>query len=797
MAVELVDIKLYDEFTGSGGGGTKYLLGVLGDKITAELTFDVYWATEEVDLIFTAAGDTIERDDNGSFIDDGFKVGDTIVTDSPTNPGPFTITAISDSIITVAEALADESWPDGSVFGETPVTAIDYFFNLIENNAPDDFDSLTDLENAQMYTASGLDPTAPPATTAMTPVGNSMGWQQSGLTVDIDTVSFTNHRQRFTVTHEFFITPLFRPDQIQNIRDGIPPAPDYFGNRKALRYAAKIDAKFTDMDPEIPHTSDFEMGPGNTGWFDELANGRAPKYELLSITYTDDATAAVVDGLQSCRKTNVDIRLSSVGLFTAGQKMVLNQMYLPLDSADFINTKDTDLIANFRFDRAFLTEGAAAIDGEQFGTDAQSITDAQAVLIGVNEMKITYSFDPAAAYTTFIGGKDDTNRNYAIFVTPQLEAITTTEEMDRTAVLCDTQEYLCDTDDAALWVIEDKVKIYKSASLYTDGRDTIEGFDQDQLVARAQFKVASNQASPGLLTKMEVKIEAEHATEDPVELQVDSFSMADFPADCDDIQEIDLTVPLNYTYDSEDPRNYISFQRVPASDTGVYRFYQMDYPFKLRWEKWRQLAEAAKCFQPATQDWSIYALQSGWSLKMNIYATVEADGVETLFKHQIDMVVKGRDVSFDGITVGELITYRMYGSPPYETDLEGQLSINENTLIRASFTGDFSAFPSGYTAYEGIIRLDSRRVGGINFIRECSSVVDLEDGSPFVAKATLTVVSASLITVEAEIDYTLLDPNTSYYLSARLDAYNDSEAEILQENGMAILQEDLFAILQE
>ena len=65
-----------------------------------------------VSISFDGPGKTITRS-TGSFLTDGFVVGNKINTDSSTNPGPFTITNVTALVITVSEAVttqAASSW---------------------------------------------------------------------------------------------------------------------------------------------------------------------------------------------------------------------------------------------------------------------------------------------------------------------------------------------------------------------------------------------------------------------------------------------------------------------------------------------------------------------------------------------------------------------------------------------------------------------------------------------------------------------------------------------------------------
>jgi len=63
--------------------------------------------TGAINLTFIAATSKITRS-SGSFITDGFVVGNLCTTDSSNNHGPFTITYVSALEIVVAEALVDE-----------------------------------------------------------------------------------------------------------------------------------------------------------------------------------------------------------------------------------------------------------------------------------------------------------------------------------------------------------------------------------------------------------------------------------------------------------------------------------------------------------------------------------------------------------------------------------------------------------------------------------------------------------------------------------------------------------------
>ena len=60
-----------------------------------------------ISITLAATGKTITRG-SGSFITDGFVIGNKITTNATNNPGPFTITDVSALVITVSETVVDE-----------------------------------------------------------------------------------------------------------------------------------------------------------------------------------------------------------------------------------------------------------------------------------------------------------------------------------------------------------------------------------------------------------------------------------------------------------------------------------------------------------------------------------------------------------------------------------------------------------------------------------------------------------------------------------------------------------------
>src|SRR3989304_8927276 len=145
----------HPDFSYGGTNYTEYLLGSVGLKVNADIRVEVAWSIENVNMRYLASDDSIERLDGNTFVADGFKQGDTIVIESTaSNNMTTTISSISDdgTILYVAGALTDEI-VISDIFGETPITSIDFYPNRVENSTEFSTFDLTDRETEPKYFA--------------------------------------------------------------------------------------------------------------------------------------------------------------------------------------------------------------------------------------------------------------------------------------------------------------------------------------------------------------------------------------------------------------------------------------------------------------------------------------------------------------------------------------------------------------------------------------------------------------------------------------------------------------------
>ena len=623
----------------------------------------------------------------------------------------------------------------------------------------------------------------------MSVVTNSKGWFNTSSrwsnTPKITSVSWTSYKQIFEITHDFYITPFFLAGQKQNLKNGIPPAVSYYLNGNALKYIFKVDAKFDNLNPDIPHTSNYTFPQGNTAWFNEFLNGIDPEYTFDSITYTDVSTGYVVTEIDPNKQIDVDIKIKSKnGHFTnavgfyPGSPVAINICYLPENTSDYINTT-TDLDYNFIHDRVLTTIGATAVNGEYYATDLKQLTNVQATYVDAYNATITFRYDASADIKSRIASKDILNRSYLIWVTPQ-KTVANTNELDRNAIICDVNDYVINLDDAKLFKVNPYVKLYEYPNTplsYTEFYTDYKGFITDSVIANVIFGV---EYTPGvysnpskILKALTVRIVATDGTNE-FELQRQGFNFEN-TYDQDGYSQISTLQNNQYQLSSSDYRN-LTFLRVsPTHDfttvTASYHAYELNVGFKLRHEQWRQLQNYDPTFVTNhTQKWSTYSgTPTGWDIKLNIYASVydPTTNHTTDFTHITSLGVK--DESYDNGIDCMVETFNEAGTITANLDIYG----DQNTLVKASFTGDFSTMPSYYTDYYAILYIDNDPNGGITYIDECTTLEAPLSTSKWKQQATFTKVSDTLIEITGIIDYTkLTTQNGKYILTARLGYHN-------------------------
>ena len=781
MSFIFTDISFTDEFTGAGGGGVPYINGGVLSKHIATIQGYFYLAYLNKTLTFNAATKTITNADVldlTSFLDDGNLIRKGLQPDrtieiegSASNDGTYTIDTISEDgrTITTVEALINEVSVSGvSIFDDTPVTALDFYYNLIPLTSQESYLSLTDRQAIQRFIADGL------AANVTTPVNmlvgsSSFGWVTNTITntttgetseVTVEGADWVFHQQKFKIIQQFSIAPFATAAQIQNFQN--ISAPDYFRDGNALKYICRIDGKFSFTDPEIPHTGASTDMRGLTNWFNENNIRTRAEYYLDSVVYADGMTGDPLTSLDIEKSVDITITIKSrTGQFTVdASEMVLDFLYIPLNESRYIGTPDTTLRQNLLNDRKFLLIAANG-NGEFYGTDYQVLTNITFTYVGVNTVEIDFSVSFASALKTFLKTLPISNRNFVFSVTTQDSDITTTIQNDRVPVLCPINQIEWDKSDPSIIESVDTARIYHFPQINYSPRNSVSGWEGDTVYVQFPFRVKEDYADIPKIMEAGFQVVVTKAGEEDFILEekiFDTSLVRKFEgAQTIDIEERKNFIDLPYEYNVSSLKRDSSFDDiVSGSGNESMLGFLAHHAFVLRYDYWNKIIQDAERFrfsifkdiETPTEAWNTLQ-QNGWVLQIRFVCEINHGADEANFTETFDQYW-----DIDCKAVGDPPD----GSPIFESTVEyidyetgivtSGISKGGKTIIKRTYIGDTSNIPAGYNSFFGYIFADYEG-GGITTKRFASTEFDSEDDSPFTAyrdtgRADKTWASANL-----------------------------------------------------
>lgn len=345
------------------------------------------------------------------------------------------------------------------------------------------------------------------------------------------------------------------------------------------------------------------------------------------------------------------------------------------------------------------------------------------------------------------------------------------------SVIMDVNVLQCDKDDSTLFTIIDEWQFFEYPHCNGTGYSSFNLFKMDTVLTKGQFYIKKGtSADPIYLKNISVSIIAarQNGVEEVV-LETFPINTEGILPNCDNIQEIDFSQSRDFIIPDGDCRNEIRLFRVPTLDIAGYAAYELIYPFKVRWEEWRQLADAGRCFPTATQDWTVYANTSGWTPKFSVKAEV----FDTSTNHTTEFEHITWGAIIDPCDIPYSVEFNTFDSTGVNS-FEEVIAKDIDTYVEATITGDFN----GYTADQlyGILSLDAWSVGGVAYVHEIGTRLSVDADGVWKGNsagtslvATLTKVSNTTMKLSAFIDYLYLPKDTDQFiLSAKIREYHQS-----------------------
>jgi len=719
-------------FTDEYGSTTNYLMGCVGDKITANINFSVEWNTTDVSMVFSPSNNTITRNDcggGGSFINDGFNVGDLIEVSnngaSNVVNGTYSIINVSPSTITTDKTYsATVSTSAGYLYGITPISNIDFYYNLIGNNDAATYNSLID-NTIQKFTGTTM-------SGVLNPVGKDRAWTIGSISGSqsvplLNTLPKTGYTQNFNIQFPFLITPLFLSNQLSSLQNGGLNAPSYFINQ-CLKFIYQIDIRFSTTAPQAAQSSlgNVSFPNGNTAWFDSffptgIVDGYGnlitePVFDITSVNYYNAITGATISELSLNEPTNVVVYGSNIdtpAFNVGGDKYVLNFMWLPTAQSSYQNSS-LNMRQLLCHDRVVSTIGSTvSVNGDQYGTGYQSITGLTSSIILDSNFRLSFTINLGeTVWNNLISSPD-----YIIWMTPQ-----STVQTDRTALIIDVNTPSYSTNNLNLLQLITKtfsagtysvvntnggVNFYNQlVNINTPSSTYFSGAAGSYGLAEVDFYLLNGTNMTGFRASVDCIVNGPNYS--------NTFNVYQWNAQLtNSFNGVNNNVNINqsngFLLPSYDNRNNISFTRNSNFDTATYSAYNFSYGFQVGYEWWQNLSTFDPIFNNYhSQYWPVYStgrvgnvvnlLPTGYSTKLVFNLTwtlIDSNGITTTYVRQSDFIALDNYNNSYTNASATFSTYDLNGR-----NLNGVIPSNTPFKLVSTWTMATYSYPGGHLVGE-------------------------------------------------------------------------------------------------
>jgi len=795
MGVEILEIstKYYNEFK-NGAGFTDSLAdfttnftGSVMENVKLVKEIDISWDSEASESdIFDVDGINlrITRRGSGSFINDGFSIGDKFDFYDETPVLDFTgeITSISDSLIifTVISGTPTSTvngYRKAVMRGLTDLTALIYGFGLIGNSETFNIESKVS-GNDQAYYGSeiGIDSGGGRSTAFvdLQKLGSYKDWQTGSLKCRYVSNPST-YVQRFEIEHVFTIVPYYLDGEISNLQDNV--LPNLYAGLNTLKYAYNPAFRTVLSNPNTEKSIESDRFLGSVAWYGENFNGFNSNYKVNSIDYEEQATTNAADGVLITTKTKVVIEVEKLlGNFIAGERAGVYISYLP-EQLEYTDTILTDLKENFLFDNALNNEGLGAVNGSE-----NIISNFEIINLSGNTMtlsfEVEYSLDQKLRLSAL---NNQSPAQYLIAV--QLGDVTIASgNSDRLILLADVNQYdeSADIPDLLNFTKFDILTHNKQLGVL-NGTTDVTAWNEDGVLVDYTFNLDLNKEA--VLNSLDFLLVAY----DPITkkyFELDKYSFNIFPAIVSGgIQQLILNATRGYILKNGDQFNDVNLE--VGANVANLQDYNGLISQKFSWQDWIENLDVDTIFFDPTKPnnnrnikSSNYSFLNGYEIRLAFFGNVFGTsylGVSGLTDYLVlTPPLTVYDYQQDGnvtpVWSETIETFDASGT----TNLGGAILTGQDTLFRSTWVNSVGPVTS-LTGLWGINRIEETNQIGYA-ITEMSSLNEPATNQLLKAKPTLTFLDIQLVSgnvvLECLIDGNIAESGVEYNLSTRIQDDN-------------------------
>jgi len=787
--------------TTGGTFGASALKGAVGDVNTFEFDIVVDYNARASSIsefnITGNVGNNIVFRDSGSFVADGFELGDTIDyyqdIGTTVTASSRTITGISDLLMTFDGAAVANSYSNqtAGINCITDFVDLDVYVNVCPANAISNIslvDSLTPYYRADIDTGGGVQSTSYVSADYQANYPTGKDDIESVKVKFVNTTTTNNsYTQTFTVEVVLRIKPVYLDGDLSSFQN--ISTPYYFDNTNLTEVIKVYPRTNAANENRAVDNSSFNSN-GASCWFND-SNGAAsgsPLYQLDSITYTDQATALSVAGLQVDRVTQVNVILEGANWNQGNVDFdsLYDVLIYKLPTVSDYTINNNSLNTNFVLDNLTAARNAASSDSSFIKnlliTAGSPATD---------KVNIAFDVDFSASQQLLLSSDD----YYALSVcgsfTPKTDIVT--------RVLCDVRQYLLDNDTLGLITYQSH-EFLTHPDVVGGGYSDVKRPNEAKFLSSATFSI--DLSLNAVINRIKQSLVAYDLVEGKSFVIEENIFNTQSAIVSGGVQQINIDQMKGYKLAEDSLFNYKKI--TTGSKIGNDQYYQLDIAHTFNWMDYLALSDADAEFYDNTllndglnQKIERYSGNNGFEVAV-FWEFEMSDGTSTTDYRFVspNLDVYDYDESVESYTSTDIQVFLSDGV----TEITGAITKDETMVIKGTFTPTVAFDPTD--EYYGIFRLEKYQDGGLNAINERSSINASADFNPLlppVGQSFLTVTNnGSDVVVEGRLDpsrLTDISPGETIHLSAEIGLARP-DGKITESGDMKITESSEFKILE-
>ena len=625
---------------------------------------------------------------------------------------------------------------------------------------------------------------------------------QSGMSVKTCTLRYIasqgatvpNQKHIYDIEIVFMLVPLF--EDVTTFENN--EAPPQYLDTESVTDAFLVTGYPVYNNPNIKIENDPNVTKrlGNCGWFDENFNGFANNFTVSSVDFLNTSSTAVV-ALDYQNPIRVRAVIDGIPNVSSQTRCTYGFQWIPSLESDYKN-KTSQAYKNFKVNTGGTANGfndvfsVTPVIAPQLrvGYASDSATmDTRNVRFqqtGANQITFECEFVPSAAFAAFMEARDETERNYILWVNVG-DQDNLYNESDRVTLLL---QY------ATLQTYIEPIGEFEGMEIgfldhTQDENDTPNscGVDmriEDDILAKITFQVDTAISSTiPIPTALNYGILLQRDS-DGFQYLLDRYAidLTQYPS----VTQYNFNASRGFKLGAGNSKNLVGANYYPTLDSGTLRGVLGLYGFKVRWEDWLGRNDAPLDVRTAffdntlnqnglNNDWYRYLNTLGWSVNFFVYTDAILNGQAVRYANLKQMVFQDYNANAD---VTATFTYYRDsdntvlsgGTDPVSGLPLGVILSNELVRLEILWTRTVGTWANINEAY-GINTIEVRNGSGQFEYRQLSSIWLPENDNPLLplTGATLldmVLVSPTQIRATCLIDPTKLIPSNNFKITGRI-----------------------------